>query len=65
MREGPPNDSEHSQSPGVAGSTDDAPLRLAVAAPALREIGAWRVLLAIVVYILAFYLHGRLGQPLA
>jgi uncharacterized membrane protein len=34
-------------------------------APALREIGAWRVLLAIVVYILAFYLHGRLGQPLA
>ena len=34
-------------------------------APALREIGAWRVLLAIVVYIVAFYLHGRLGLPLS
>lgn len=34
-------------------------------APALREIGAWRVLLAIVVYVVAVYLHGRLGPPLA
>jgi uncharacterized membrane protein len=33
-------------------------------APAVREIGAWRVLLAIVVYVVAFYLHGRLGPPL-
>ena len=33
-------------------------------APALPEIGAWRVLLAIVVYVVAFYLHGRLGPPL-
>ena len=33
-------------------------------APALREIGAWRVLLAIVVYVVVFYLHGRLGPPL-
>lgn len=33
-------------------------------APAVREIGAWRVLLAIVVYAVAFYLHGRLGPPL-
>ena len=34
-------------------------------APAVREIGAWRVLLAIFVYVVAFYLHGRLGPPLA
>jgi uncharacterized membrane protein len=33
-------------------------------APAVREIGAWRVLLAIVVYLVAFYLHGRLGPAL-
>lgn len=33
-------------------------------APAVREIGAWRVLLAIVVYVVVFYLHGRLGPPL-
>jgi uncharacterized membrane protein len=33
-------------------------------APALREIGAWRVLLAIAVYVVVFYLHGRLGPPL-
>jgi len=32
--------------------------------PALREIGVWRPLAAIVVYIVAFYLHGRLGPPL-
>ena len=34
-------------------------------APALREIGVGRVLLAIVVYVVAFYLHGRLGLPLS
>jgi len=34
-------------------------------APALREIGAWRVLLAIVVYVVAFYLHGRIGPSLS
>lgn len=34
-------------------------------APALREIGAWRALAAIIVYALTFYLHGRLGLPLA
>jgi len=33
-------------------------------APALREIGVGRVLLALVAYAVAFYLHGRLGLPL-
>jgi uncharacterized membrane protein len=32
--------------------------------PAVAEIGAWRPLVAIVVYAVAFYLHGRLGPPL-
>jgi uncharacterized membrane protein len=32
--------------------------------PALIEIGVWRVLAAIIVYVVAFYLHGRLGPPL-
>jgi uncharacterized membrane protein len=32
--------------------------------PALREIGVWRPLAAIVVYAAVFYLHGRLGPPL-
>lgn len=32
--------------------------------PALREIGPWRPLMAVVVYAVAFYLHGRLGAPL-
>jgi uncharacterized membrane protein len=32
--------------------------------PALPEIGLWRPLAAIVVYAVAFYLHGRLGPPL-
>jgi uncharacterized membrane protein len=32
--------------------------------PALVEIGVWRPLVAIGVYALAFYLHGRLGPPL-
>lgn len=31
---------------------------------ALAEIGAWRFLAAIVLYAVAFYLHGRLGPPL-
>lgn len=33
--------------------------------PALAEIGVWRPLAAILVYAAAFYLHGRLGPPLA
>ena len=33
-------------------------------APALREIGAARILAALVLYAAAFYLHGRLGPPL-
>ena len=32
--------------------------------PALREIGPWRPLAAVVVYAAVFYLHGRLGVPL-
>lgn len=32
--------------------------------PALAEIGAWRILAAIVLYAVAFYLHGRAGHPL-
>jgi uncharacterized membrane protein len=32
--------------------------------PAVVEIGVWRPLAAIVVYAVAFYLHGRLGPPL-
>jgi uncharacterized membrane protein len=32
--------------------------------PALSEIGLWRPLAAIVVYVVVFYLHGRLGPPL-
>ncbi len=32
--------------------------------PALAEIGAWRVIAAIVLYGVAFYLHGRVGPPL-
>jgi len=33
-------------------------------APALAEIGAWRLLAALGLYALAFYLHGRMGPPL-
>jgi uncharacterized membrane protein len=33
-------------------------------APALAEIGAWRILAALVLYAVAFYLHGRVGPPL-
>jgi uncharacterized membrane protein len=32
--------------------------------PALAEIGVWRLLIAIVVYGVVFYLHGRVGPPL-
>jgi len=32
--------------------------------PALREIGLWRPLAALVVYTIAFYLHGRIGPSL-
>ncbi len=32
--------------------------------PALAEIGAWRFTAAIVLYAVAFYLHGRVGPPL-
>src|SRR5262249_8515551 len=31
--------------------------------PAVVEIGVWRPLVAIVVYAVAFYLHGQLGPP--
>jgi uncharacterized membrane protein len=31
---------------------------------ALAEVGAWRILAAIVLYGAAFYLHGRVGPPL-
>ena len=33
--------------------------------PALAEIGAWRIIAVLVLYALAFYLHGRAGHPLA
>lgn len=33
--------------------------------PALAEIGPWRILAALVLYAVAFYLHGRVGPPLA
>ncbi|HEV2442385.1 MAG TPA: NnrU family protein [Steroidobacteraceae bacterium] len=33
-------------------------------APALAEIGAWRIVAALVLYAVAFYLHGRAGHPL-
>jgi hypothetical protein len=32
---------------------------------ALREIGPWRPVAAALVYAVVFYLHGRLGVPLA
>jgi len=32
--------------------------------PALAEIGAWRIIVAVVLYGVTFYLHGRLGPPL-
>lgn len=33
-------------------------------APALAEIGPWRILAALVLYAVAFYLHGRVGPPI-
>ncbi len=33
-------------------------------APALAEIGPWRIIVAVALYAAAFYLHGRLGPPL-
>ena len=33
-------------------------------APALAEIGPWRIIAALALYGVAFYLHGRLGPPL-
>ena len=33
-------------------------------APALGDIGAWRILAVLVLYGITFYLHGRLGAPL-
>lgn len=33
-------------------------------APALAEIGLWRILIAVVLYGVTFYLHGRVGPPL-
>lgn len=33
-------------------------------APALAEIGPWRPLAAIVLFVVAFHLHGRFGYPL-
>ena len=32
--------------------------------PALAEIGPWRILAALVLYAVAFYLHSRVGPPL-
>jgi uncharacterized membrane protein len=52
-----------------AGATSNVPFAAIVAGrnrlgPALREIGIWRPVAAVVVYAVAFYLHGRLGPPL-
>jgi len=33
-------------------------------APALAEIGPWRIIVAVALYAAAFYLHGRVGPPL-
>jgi uncharacterized membrane protein len=33
-------------------------------APALAEIGLWRIIVALALYAAAFYLHGRIGPPL-
>jgi uncharacterized membrane protein len=52
-----------------AGATSEVPFAAILAgrnrlAPALAEIGPWRVLAAIVAYGAAFYLHGVVGPPL-
>lgn len=55
---------------GFAGATSVVPFA-AIAArrnqlgAALREIGPWRPVAAALVYAVVFYLHGRLGVPLA
>ncbi|MGB6485463.1 MAG: NnrU family protein [Steroidobacteraceae bacterium] len=33
-------------------------------APALAEIGLWRIIIAVALYAATFYLHGRVGPPL-
>lgn len=33
-------------------------------APALAEIGPWRIIVAVALYAATFYLHGRVGPPL-
>jgi uncharacterized membrane protein len=52
-----------------AAVTSDVPFAAIAAgrnrlAPALLEIGLWKPLLALVVYVVAFYLHGQVGPPL-
>jgi uncharacterized membrane protein len=52
-----------------AAVTSDVPFAAIVAgrnrfAPAVMEIGVWRVLAAVVAYALAFYLHGVVGPSL-
>ena len=52
-----------------ANVTSDVPFAAVAAGrnrlgPALAEIGLWRPLVAILVYAVAFYLHGRFGPPL-
>jgi uncharacterized membrane protein len=55
--------------PEFAGATSSVPFA-AIArganrlAPALAEMGAWRILAALVLYGVAFYLHGRAGPGL-
>jgi uncharacterized membrane protein len=55
--------------PGFAAATSSIPFA-AIArggnrlTPALAEIGPWRIIAALVLYAVAFYLHGRLGPPL-
>jgi uncharacterized membrane protein len=52
-----------------AGVTSNIPFAAVVTGrnrlgPALREIGLWRPLAAIAVYVAAFYLHGQAGPSL-
>jgi len=54
---------------GFANVTSDIPFAAIAAGrnrlgPALAEIGIWRPVAAMLVYVVAFYLHGRLGPPL-
>lgn len=55
--------------PGFAAATSSVPFGAIAGrrnrfAPALAEIGAWRLLAALALYALAFTLHGRLGPAL-